>query len=274
MSLFITSLNSGSNGNCYYVGNDHEAVLIDAGISCREIEKRMNRLELNILKLKAIIISHEHSDHIRGVHVLAKKYKIPVYATLLTAKASNISGDDNLVISFNAQEKIMIGNLIITAFRKAHDACDPYSFVINHGDVHVGVFTDIGVPCENLINHFKICNAAFLEANYDDGMLESGNYPYFLKQRIRGGNGHLSNKQALEVFIKYRPAHMSHLFLAHLSKNNNSPQLVENLFKADCNGIEIIVASRDMETAVYSIGGGYKSEIVSARKVMVQQSLF
>ena len=105
-------------------------------------------------------------------------------------------------------------------------------------------------------------------------MLDAGDYPYFLKQRIRGGNGHLSNKQALEVFIKYRPAHMSHLFLAHLSKNNNCPKLVENLFKADCNGIEIIVASRDMETPVYSIGREFKSEVVSARKVMVQASLF
>ena len=205
---------------------------------------------------------------------MAKKFRIPVYATPLTAKASNISGDYNAIIPFNAKEKITIGNLIITAFRKAHDACDPYSFVINHGDVHVGVFTDIGVPCANLINHFKMCHAAFLEANYDDVMLNSGSYPYFLKERIRGGNGHLSNKQALEIFIKYRPAHMSHLFLAHLSKNNNCPQLVENLFKADCNGIEIIVASRDMETPVYSIGAEYKSEAVSVRQVMVQASLF
>lgn len=122
MSLFITSLNSGSNGNCYYAGNEHEAILIDAGISCREIEKRMKRLELNILNLKAIFISHEHSDHIRGVHVLAKKYQIPVYATERTANASNISHDYNPVIFFDPTEKIVVGKLIITAFRKAHDA--------------------------------------------------------------------------------------------------------------------------------------------------------
>lgn len=274
MSLFITSLNSGSNGNCYYAGNDQEAVLIDAGISCREIEKRMKRLELNILKLKAIFISHEHSDHIRGVHVLAKKYQIPVYATELTANASNISRENNPVIYFDPAENVVVGNLIITAFSKAHDACDPYSFVICHDDVQVGVFTDIGVPCANLINHFKLCHAAFLEANYDDAMLDSGNYPYFLKQRIRGGNGHLSNKQALEVFKKHRPAHMSHLFLAHLSKNNNCPKLVENLFKLDSNGIEIIVASRDRETAVYCIDGKCKSEAKPVRQAMKQMSLF
>ena len=274
MSLFITSLNSGSNGNCYYAGNDQEAILVDAGISCREIEKRMKRLELDILKLKAIFISHEHSDHIRGVHVLAKKYQLPVYATPLTAKASNISDENNQVIYFDPAEKIVIGNLTITAFTKAHDACDPYSFVICHDDVHVGVFTDIGVPCANLIRHFKLCHAAFLEANYDDGMLDSGNYPFFLKQRIRGGNGHLSNKQALEVFKKHRPAHMSHLFLAHLSKNNNCPQLVENLFKADCNGIEIIVASRDMETAVYCIEDKNIPVRKPARQVAMQMSLF
>lgn len=274
MSLFITSLNSGSNGNCYYAGNDQEAVLIDAGISCREIEKRMKRLELDILKLKAIFISHEHSDHIRGVHILAKKYQIPVYATELTANASKISPHNNPVIYFDPEQKIVIGNLIITAFSKSHDACDPYSFVISHCDVHVGVFTDIGVPCNNLIRHFNLCHAAFLEANYDDDMLDSGNYPYFLKERIRGGNGHLSNKQALEVFTKYRPAHMSHLFLAHLSKNNNCPQLVENLFKEDCNGIEIIVASRDMETSVYCIEGKSSAKVKPARQVVMQMSLF
>ncbi|MEO6682866.1 MAG: MBL fold metallo-hydrolase [Ginsengibacter sp.] len=274
MSLFITSLASGSNGNCYYIANQNEAVLIDAGISCREIEKRMKRLKLDIHSVKAILISHEHSDHIRGVHVLAKKYQIPVYATEQTAHASNISSENNPVIYFDPAEKIVIGSLIITSFKKAHDACDPYSFVINHGNVHVGVFTDIGVPCANLINHFKICDAAFLEANYDDEMLDAGNYPYFLKQRIRGGNGHLSNKQALEVFKQNRPANMSHLFLAHLSKNNNCPKLVENLFKTDCNGIEIVVASRDMETPVYFIGAEDPQKVILARQMMVQQSLF
>ena len=105
----------------------------------------------------------------------------------------------------------------------------------------------------NLIKHFSQCHAAFLEANYDEEMLDKGRYPYFLKNRIRGGNGHLSNKQALELFLAHKPAYMSHLFLSHLSKDNNCPDLVHNLFQSHANGIEIIVASRLQETAVYHI---------------------
>ena len=253
MSLFITSLNSGSNGNCYYVGNDNEAILIDAGISCREIEIRMKRLGLSIQKLKAVFVSHEHSDHISGLTVLTKKYQLQVYITHTTQRFGKIKLEKNLVSSFTAHETVMIGNLSITAFPKFHDAADPYSFVISCNAVKVGVFTDIGKPCENLIHHFKQCNAAFLEANYDDAMLEQGRYPYFLKNRIRSGNGHLSNKQALDLFKDHKPSFMSHLFLSHLSKNNNCPEIVRQLFNENASGVKIIVASRNEETAVYHI---------------------
>lgn len=254
MSLFITSLNSGSNGNCYYVGNEHEAVLIDAGISCRETEKRMKRLGLSINKVKAIFISHEHSDHISGIPVLAKKYNLPVYITPGTLVHLRLNLADYRFINFLADEPVSIGDLSITAFIKFHDATDPHSFIITCRDVTVGVFTDIGTPCERLIAHFSKCHAAFLEANYDDDMLDNGGYPFYLKRRIRGGNGHLSNKQALELFIKHRPAFMSHLLLAHLSKNNNDPDLVYQLFNTHANGVEVIVASRHEETPLYFIG--------------------
>lgn len=273
MALFITSLNSGSNGNCYYVGNRTEAVLIDAGISCREIEKRMKRLGLNMQAVKAVFISHEHSDHIRGIHTLIKKYQVPVYATPLTASASGIQRDYTNLFSFSEQEEICIGNLHIQAFRKCHDACDPHSFVVRQKDVHVGIFTDIGNACENVIRYFQRCHAIFLESNYDDEMLESSNYPYFLKQRIRGGHGHLSNMQALEIVRRYRPQTLSYLILSHLSKNNNCPQLVESLFKASCPGLEIIVASREEETPVFFIASDSPASPLSGT-VMVQQSLF
>ena len=254
MSLFITSLNSGSNGNCYYIGNEHEAVLVDVGISCRETEKRMNRLGLSIQKVKAIFISHEHSDHISGVPVLAKKYNIPVYITPKTLLYLNVNPDDHIILHFIAYQPVMIGDIKITAFPKFHDAIEPHSFVITCGDVTVGVFTDIGAACEHLITHFSKCHAAFLEANYDDEMLDKGGYPYHLKRRIRGGKGHLSNKQALELFVTHKPSFMSHLLLAHLSKNNNCPDLVYDLFSANANGTEVIVASRHEETPVYQIG--------------------
>ncbi len=119
---------------------------------------------------------------------------MPVYITHTTHKFGKIKLEKNLVSSFSANEAVVIGDLSITPFPKFHDAADPYSFVVSYNNIKVGVFTDIGTPCENLIHHFKQCNAAFLESNYDDEMLEKGSYPYFLKNRIRSGKGHLSHK--------------------------------------------------------------------------------
>jgi len=253
MALFISSLNTGSNGNCFYIGNDEEAILVDAGLSCKETEIRMQRLALSMSKVKAIFISHEHSDHIRGLPVLAKKYQLPVYITHHTLLSGKQQIQQNLLNSFVAYAPIHVGKLQITAFPKLHDAAEPHSFTISCNGVRVGVFTDIGGHCENVILNFKECHAAFLEANYDDEMLDKGRYPYFLKNRIRGGNGHLSNKQALALFTEHKPAYMSHLFLSHLSKDNNCPNLVHDLFQQHANGTEIIVASRLQETAVYYI---------------------
>ena len=253
MSLFITSLNSGSNGNCYYVGNDKEAILVDAGISCREIERRMKRLGLSMQKIKAVFVSHEHTDHIKGICALVKKYQFPVYITEPTLVACGFSVKAHLVKSFRPDEAVRIGNLEVTAFSKLHDACDPYSFVIEYSRIKVGVFTDIGTPCKNLIKHFQQCHAAFLEANFDDVMLHEGNYPYFLKRRISGGNGHLSNRQALGLFKQHKPAFMTHLILSHLSKNNNCPHMVQKLFDQHAEGVRIVVASRFEETEVYCI---------------------
>lgn len=253
MPLFITSLNSGSNGNCYYIGNEEEAVLVDAGISCRETERRMHRLGLTMQKVKAIFVSHEHIDHIRGIPVLSRKYRLPVYITDGTLNYSGMQLQQTL--PFRAFEPIEVGQLKITAFPKHHDASDPHSFIItcNHTDTRIGVFTDIGLPCDQLIHHFQQCHAAFLETNYDEVMLEKGRYPYFLKNRIRGGKGHLSNTQALELFKAYRPPYMSHLFLSHLSKDNNSPELVHGLFTQHANGTEIVVASRYEATQVFTL---------------------
>lgn len=253
MSLYITSLNSGSNGNCYYIGNDEEAIFVDAGISCRETEKRMARLGLSMEKVKAIFVSHEHSDHISGIPVLARKYQLPVYITQRTLKHGGMDLDASQVRSFTAYETVQVGGLSITAFPKFHDAYDPHSFVITSPTVRVGVFTDIGKPCAHVINHFRQCHAAFLEANYDEEMLMKGRYPASLKNRIRGGSGHLSNAQALEIFRGHRPSFMSHLLLAHLSKDNNDPRLVQELFEEHREDTAVVVASRYQETAVYHI---------------------
>ncbi|MGH7237635.1 MAG: MBL fold metallo-hydrolase [Candidatus Saccharimonadales bacterium] len=274
MSLFIASLNSGSNGNCYYVGNSREAVLIDAGISCRETERRMLRLGLSIGKVKAIFVSHEHSDHINGIAVLAKKYQLPVYITPPTLRSGGIVIDERLVIPFAPFETIAIGDLQVTAFPKQHDASDPHSFIIACNDITVGVFTDIGAVCENVISHFSRCHAAFLETNYDDEMLDKGNYPFHLKRRIRGGNGHLSNKQAAWLFSGHKPPYMTHLLLSHLSKNNNNPNLVQELFDACADGVDIIVASRYRETAGYHIDGTMRAAGKKRPAAAIQTTLF
>lgn len=251
--LYITSLNSGSNGNCYYVGNSDEAVLIDAGISCREIEKRMLRLNLSMNKVKALFISHEHSDHIKGVCTLAKKYRLPVYITSGTLRNCRFDLNSGLVKNLVSHSRTQIGRLTVTAFPKIHDAIEPHSFMVSCGDTHVGVFTDLGAVCGELTKYFKLCQAAFLETNYDEQMLRNGSYPYFLKQRICGGRGHLSNRQALELFNTHRHPQLSHLLLSHLSKDNNDPQLVKALFDGHAAGTEIIVASRHQETDVFVV---------------------
>lgn len=253
MALFISSLNTGSNGNCFYIGNNDEAILVDVGLTCKETETRMQRLSLSMHKVKAIFISHEHSDHIRGLPVLAKKYQIPVYITSPTLLKGRQLLQENLIHSFMAYTPIELGNLSITAFPKRHDAAEPHSFIVTCNGITVGVFTDIGAHCDHVIANFKKCNAIFLEANYDEEMLEKGRYPYFLKNRIRGGNGHLSNKQALDLFVSHKPDFMSHVFLSHLSKDNNCPDLVHQLFSEHANGTEIIIASRLQETEVYYI---------------------
>jgi phosphoribosyl 1,2-cyclic phosphodiesterase len=254
MSLRFASINSGSNGNCYYVGNDQDAILVDAGISCREIERRMQRLGLSLNDVRAIFISHEHSDHIRGLPTLLKKYRIPLYITPATLRGTGMYLYNELVRDFSGLEEVMIGSLRIRPFSKIHDAADPYSFTISHGATTVGVFTDLGRACSNLVTHFRQCHAAILEANYDEDLLEQGNYPYHLKRRIRGGYGHISNREALELFRAHRHSGLRHLVLGHLSQNNNRPELVSGLFEPHMEGIQLTVASRYEESALFHVG--------------------
>lgn len=253
MALYFSSLNSGSNGNCYYIGNEEEAVLVDVGISCREIEKRMARSGLELKKVKAIFISHEHSDHIRGVHVLSRKYRIPVYITPNTHQRGAVFLEEGLAQSFSPYQKITIGNMQVTAFPKSHDAADPHSFIVSENNITIGVLTDIGVVCDHVRENFKQCHAVFLEANYDTQMLDDGMYPYYLKERIKSDRGHLSNHQAVELFINHKAEHLSHLILSHLSKENNSPQAVLDAFMPHAGDVELVVASRYEETKVFCI---------------------
>ena len=253
MSLYLSSLNSGSNGNCYYIGNDHDAVLIDAGISCRETEHRMAKLGLSIRNVRAIFISHEHTDHTRGAEGLSRKHRIPVFITPATLRNSRLYLDPALVRSFTAHEPLQIGSLTVLPFPKRHDGIDPHSFTVTGNGFTAGVFTDIGEACENVTNQIGRCHAAFLETNYDEKMLEEGRYPVYLKRRIAGSNGHLSNRQALEIFTRYRAPFLKILVLSHLSAMNNHPGIVKDLFSPHANGTRIAIASRYEETEIYRI---------------------
>lgn len=273
MSVWVTSLNSGSNGNCYYIGNGKEAVLIDAGLTCRETEKRMRHLDLDIKKVRAIFISHEHGDHIKGVEVISHKYKIPVYITPKTLSHSRLKKlNPILTVSFQKEEIIEVGNLRVTAFAKYHDAADAHSFIVTCNGTTIGVFTDLGRVCDQLKHYYKQCHAAFLEANYDNDMLQKGRYPYHLKQRISNGWGHLSNKEAFELFDTCEAPHLSHVFLSHLSADNNRPDIALETFRRKATNVSVTIASRYEPMALQHIG---LSDIAAQPVLNMQQtSLF
>ncbi len=276
MPAYITSLNSGSNGNCYYIGNDTEAVLIDAGISCRETEKRMERLGLSMNKIRAIFLSHEHADHITGIPAISKKYQIPVYLTPATRNACPIPIESHLIHFLQFPEPVIVGKLTVTAFPKFHDAAEPCSFMITVKNINIGVFTDIGHVCREVAYYFSKCQAAFLETNYSEEMLAKGNYPESLKKRIRGKNGHLSNTEALELFLNHRNKGLNHLILSHLSRNNNSVKMVEDLFQEHATTTKITVASRYKETNVICLDteNSLIKESLKKRPAEIQLSLF
>jgi phosphoribosyl 1,2-cyclic phosphodiesterase len=277
MSLHICSIASGSNGNCYYVGNQEEAVLVDVGISCKEIEQRMKQQGLSMLRVKAIFISHEHADHVRGLAVLSKKFNLPVFVTRDTLRSGGFRIEKPLIRLLTPGEPVDIGGLSIHSFIKKHDAAEPCSFRISFRGVQVGVFTDIGEPCDQVIRHFSQCDAAFLESNYDEEMLEQGRYPYYLKKRISSEVGHLSNRQALELYLSHRPAFMTHLILSHLSGNNNTPQLVARSFEPHAGNIQMVVASRHEPSSVYTVGPRLPSvmqPLPPARMLVTQMELF
>ncbi len=276
MSLYIASLNSGSNGNAYYIGNNKEAILVDAGLSAKETEKRMKSLGLRMDAIKAIFISHEHGDHIKGVEGLLAKYNYPLYITPKTLQKSRLRIADGSWMSFQAHIPTVIGDLNIVAFPKNHDAIDPNSFIVYNNSLTVGVFTDIGSPCEYVKNYLAKCNAVFMEANYDTEMLDKGRYTAHLKQRIKGGEGHLSNHQAAELIRLYKSEKLSHVLLSHLSQDNNHPDVALLAFKELSQQLHVSVASRMQATGIYELTpykNSAKSRVIR-HKTSVQISLF
>lgn len=249
-TIEICALASGSNGNCYYIGNSVDAILVDAGISAKQILLRMEDRELNPSKIRGLFITHEHTDHARGARVLAKRLNIPVYITTGTYQSIQPADRPEHVVFFSPGEQIRAGEFCIHSFTKKHDAAEPCSFRIEYANKQIGVFTDIGEACEEVRTHLSKCHAIFIETNYDEQMLWNGPYPYPLKRRVASEYGHLSNDQAFNLINSYSGNQLQCLFLSHLSKENNTPEKALNSFSKLESNIKVILTDREGPTAV------------------------
>ncbi|MDA8403537.1 MAG: MBL fold metallo-hydrolase [Desulfobacteraceae bacterium] len=220
----ICTLASGSKGNSIYISNGETAILIDAGLSGIEIERRLKSRNIPITSLDAIIVSHEHADHIQGVGVLARRHNLPVYLSPQTATASAQLGDIPHVRHFSCGMTFAINTLAIRPFSISHDASDPAGFTIGSNGQKIGIATDLGIATAMVKTHLKDCRCLVLEANHDLHMLEHGPYPWPLKQRIKSRTGHLSNESSRELLMEVLHDGLSHVILGHLSETNNTPE--------------------------------------------------
>lgn len=239
----ISSLGSGSSGNCFYIKNNKGAILIDVGLSSKEIIRRLTLINQSPKLIKGIFITHEHSDHIKGVDVFARQFNIPIYATKKTAAASFLCSDNKLIKIINNNEVIKLEGMKIEAFSKSHKAADPVSYNIFNGK-KISVITDAGYACNNIIDNVSDSDFLCLESNYDVKMLENGPYPHFLKKWVSGNDGHLSNIQASLCVLEHANKKLKHVMLSHLSKFNNTPELALSTFN------KLIKERRDLKINV------------------------
>ncbi len=218
-------LASGSKGNAIYISDGDTAVLLDAGLSGVEIERRLKSKNLNPADLDAICVSHEHSDHIQGVGVLARRFKLPVYLSSQTAAAAKSHmGKVATIKTFECGSGFEINALKLHPFALSHDAKDPAGFTVNCNGTKIGIATDLGIATHMVQEHLKNCTALILEANHDPEMLANGPYPWPLKQRIGSRTGHLSNPEARDLLTVLQNKGLEHVILAHLSETNNTAE--------------------------------------------------
>ena len=261
------SIASGSSGNCIFVGTDHTSVLIDAGISGKRGTAGLHSIGRKPEELDGILITHEHSDHIKGLGVLARKYGIPVYCSAGTKKAmldQNMLGkvDAALFHEIVPEANFCLKELEICPFRVSHDAAEPLAYRLSGGGKSVAVATDLGYYDDYIVGYLKALDAVLIESNHDVNMLQVGTYPYYLKQRILGFKGHLSNDNAGRLLGEILHENMKAVMLGHLSKENNYEALAlatvcseitmgDNPFRADDFPIQI--AKRDEPTQLIAV---------------------
>jgi phosphoribosyl 1,2-cyclic phosphodiesterase len=247
----ICVLASGSKGNAVYVSDGHTAILIDAGLSGVEIERRLVARGLAAQHLSAILVSHEHADHITGVGVLSRRYRLPVYISRKTAGAARHIGRLHRAGTFDCGAVFHIEGLRIRPFSLSHDAEDPAGFTIWASGIKIGLATDLGTVTAMVAEHLKGCRALILEANHDRRMLIDGPYPWPLKQRIQSRQGHLSNADSRRLLSAVAHDNLAHVILAHLSETNNTPETALNAVAPALAGsrtrLAVAVQSRSSE---------------------------
>lgn len=264
MRLIFYSLSSGSSGNCYYIGNDFHGILIDAGISAASIRRFLKEAGISMQTIMGVFITHNHTDHIKGLEVLTRKNHLPAFTTRAVWESIlipriKITGD--CIREIPLQQKYQLAGFEIEAFPVCHDAPETIGFHICSGRNRITIATDLGHICETSAEYIRQANLLVIESNYDEEMLLNGYYPPYLKRRIRSDHGHLGNHQASGFLAEILNDKLSHICLAHLSKNNNSPhKALQTLKKMLAEGgpkvnrqPQIIVLNRSTPTELITL---------------------
>ena len=249
------SIASGSSGNVIYVGSDHTSVLIDAGLSGKRIEDGLHTLDASLQDIDAVLITHEHSDHIKGLGVLARRYELPIYATKGTWDAIDELSwvgkiPKDLRHTLSADEALSIGDLQIDAFHISHDAAEPVGYRLFNGEKSAAIATDMGIYDDYTIQKLSDLDVVLLEANHDVRMLEAGRYPYYLKLRILSEHGHLSNESAGHLLSEILHNGTKQIYLGHLSRENNFPELAYETVCQEVTGSDHPFRADDFSIAV------------------------
>ena len=261
--LNFCSLYSGSSGNCLFVENNSTKILVDCGVSGKKVCEGLESIDKKIEDIDAIIVTHEHSDHVQSLGLISKKYNIPVYANIETWQAMPTQSQkilENNKKTFNNDNDFEIGNLLIHPFSTPHDAANPCGFNIYSGKRKISIATDLGHMDNVILENLKGSSFILLESNYDPEILKVSKYPYILKQRIAGPNGHLSNSTAGKTIGCLIQNDLKTVMLGHLSKENNFPELayqtvVEELIgqNIDTTEISLSVANRNNPTKIIEL---------------------
>lgn len=265
----LISLASGSNGNCYYIGTSKYGLLIDAGIGLRTIRKNLRDYGISMDTILGVLVTHDHADHIKSIGSLGGKLNIPIYAT--EAVHFGIQRSKYLDQDINASRKIImkeqsfkIKNFEIVAFDVPHDSIENVGYQIRIGDKTIVLITDIGRITDTITNYASSANHLIFESNYDENMLRFGKYPDYLKQRIASGMGHLSNRLAGEFISSIYKSHLEEVWLCHLSKDNNSPEIAFNTIEDILNSKNINVGKDlKLETLMRGKPSGLKEFEIS-----------